>query len=354
MLMTGIYSYNGNDQNAEISLEKNRLAISIKDEYGQPRSVYWYYDAIEKEGYNAFAHTGSPKQVLRPQSSETYGLILQKLEKRKRPGRSFKAAAFLKVLLVLIILAVLFYFYGVPWLAGKMANRFPIEYEKKLGAQMYNAIKGSFQIDEKRTAYVNDFFRQMNIPSNYDIQITVVKSDVANAFAMPGGHIVIYDKVLNGMSSYEELAALLSHEFTHIENRHSLRSIFRQYSSQIFLSLLFGNLDAASSVLVGNADGLKGLSYSRSLETEADENGAALLAQRKIDCQGFVRLFQLLKKETAGAHTPELINSHPNLDNRITHIGELESCRKNVPVRDTALHGAFLRIQTADNVNGQW
>ena len=352
--MTGIYSYNGNDQKAEISLEKNRLAIHIKDEYGQPRSVYWYYDAVEKEGYNAFAHTGTPKQVLRPQSSEAYELILQKVQEQKKPGRRFKGATFLKVLLVLIILGLLFYFYGVPWLAGKMADRFPIGYEKKLGGQMYQAIKGSFEIDEKRTAYANEFFRQMNIPSKYDIQITVVKSDVANAFAMPGGHIVIYDKVLNGMSSYEELAALLSHEFTHIENRHSLRSIFRQYSSQIFLSLLFGNLDAAGSVLVSNADGLKGLSYSRSLETEADENGAALLAQRKIDCQGFVRLFQLLKKETAGIHTPELINSHPNLDNRIRQIGELESCRQNAPVKDTALHGLFLRIQTADDVNGQW
>lgn len=349
--MTATYSYNGNDQKADISLEKNRLAITIKDEYGQPRIVYWYYDAIEKEGYNAFAHTTAPKQVLRPQSSETYELILQKIQKQNRPGRRFKAAAFLKVLLVLILLVLLFYFYGVPWLAGKMANRFPIEYEKKLGDQMYNAIKGSFRIDEKRTAYVNDFFRQMNIPSKYDIQITVVKSDVANAFAMPGGHIVIYDKVLNGMSSYEELAALLSHEFTHIENRHSLRSIFRQYSSQIFLSLLFGNLDAAAAVLVSNADGLKGLSYSRSLETEADENGAALLAQRKIDCQGFVRLFQLLKKETAGIHTPELINSHPNLDNRIKQIGELESCRKNAPAKDTTLHGLFLRMQT---VNSEW
>lgn len=349
--MNGVYSYNGNDQQAVISVEKSRLAINLKDEYGGPRVVYWYYDAVEKEGYNAFAHTGSPKQVLRPVSAETYEAILQKLGKRKSPARAFKAAALLKVLFFLIALGVLFYFYGLPWLAGKMAQRFPIEYEKSLGEQMYKAMKGSFQIDETRTAYVNEFFGKMNIPSKYNIQITVVKSDVANAFAMPGGHIVIYDKVLNGMGSYEELAALLSHEFTHVENRHSLRSIFRQYSSQIFLSLLFGNYDAASSVLVSNADGLKGLSYSRSLETEADENGATLLAQRKIDCGGFVRLFKLLQKESAGSYTPEIINSHPNLDNRIKHIGELQSCRTNTPVKDTVLQGLFLRIQTAD---GQW
>lgn len=342
---SGIYSYDGNEQKAEISLEKNRVAITVRNEYGEPRIVYWYYELMEKEGYNALAYAGTPRQVLRPQSSETYEAIVRKLGKRRSPGRAFRAAALLKVLLFLIVLGVLFYFYGLPWLAGKMADRFPIDYEKRLGGQMYNAMKGSFQIDEKRTAYVNDFFRQMNIPSKYDIRITVVKSDVANAFAMPGGHIVIYDKVLNGMTSYEELAALLAHEFTHIENRHSLRSIFRQYSSKIFLSLLFGNFDAASSVLIGQADGLKGLSYSRSLETEADENGADLLAQRKIDCAGFVRLFQLLKKETSGTSTPEIINSHPNLDKRIRQIGELESCRANMPVKDTVLQGLFLRLQ---------
>lgn len=210
-------------------------------------------------------------------------------------------------------------------------------------------MKGSFTIDKKRTAYLNEFFQQLKFSSKYQIQITVVKSDVVNAFAMPGGHIVVYDKILSGMKSYEQLAALLSHEFTHIENRHTLRNLFRQFSSRIFLALLVGNTDAVSSVLINNADNLKSLSYSRSLETESDENGARLLAERGIDCKGFADLFQLFKKETAGAEPPEFINSHPNLDKRIKNIQELNFCQQRSFTKDSALHTLFLKIQTADN-----
>jgi predicted Zn-dependent protease len=351
---TGYYTYNDVTHQVEITLLKDKLAIVLKDEYGQPRTIYWYYDVISLQGHDTFAHPGPPPQTLRPLSSEIYQQVQQKAQRKKRSIGSRKGLTLLKVLIVLLALALAFYFWAVPWIAGKMANRFPINYEKRMGEQMYQVLKGGFPVDEQRTAYVNEFFKKMNISSRYDIQITVVKSDQANAFAIPGGHIVVYDKVLNGMASYEELAALLSHEFTHIENRHSLRNIFRQVSSKIFLSLLFGNSDAVGSVVIDNADKLKGLSYSRGLESEADENGAELLAARKIDCQGFVKLFELLKKETAGVSTPELVNSHPDLDNRIAGIRELEVCRKNQPTRDTSLHTLFLKIQTAEEPKRGW
>jgi len=342
------YYYGEEHYTTEILLLRSKLSIEIGNA-GEKRTVFWDYYQIKEEGLNHFTYPGVPKQSLRITSNETAQQLSQKLRRDSKPFRSFKAAAFLKVLLFIIATLILFYIFAVPWLAGKMANSFPINYEKKLGDQLYNSMKGSFTIDEKRTASINEFFQQLKIPSKYEIKITVVKSDVINAFAMPGGHIVVYDKLLNGLQSYEQLAALLAHEFTHIENRHTLRNLFRQFSSRIFLSLLFGNTDAVSSVLVNNANNLKSLSYSRSLETESDENGAKLLAERGIDCKGFADLFLLFKKETGGAEPPEFINSHPNLDKRIENIRELSYCTQRSFTTDSALHTLFLKIQTAES-----
>jgi beta-barrel assembly-enhancing protease len=340
------YYYGEEQYTAFVELLKNKLTIQINSN-GEKRTIIWAYDQISEDGLNAFTYPGVPKQSLRIHSSETAQQLAQRAKKRSNSARVYKAATFIRVLLVMIALAVLFYIFGVPWLAGKMANRFPISYEKKLGAQMYNAIKSSFVIDEARSKEMNAFFKGLNIPSNYDIQITVVKNDVANAFAMPGGHIVVYTGILKGMKSYEELAALLSHEFTHVENRHSLKSIFREASSSIFLSLLFGNMEAVSSILISNADNLTNLSYGRELETESDENGARLLAQRNIDCKGFVHLFQLLQREY-GQEPPEYLSSHPNLNKRIKNIQDLDYCKEQTLRKDSTLHTYFLRLQTAE------
>ena len=253
-----------------------------------------------------------------------------------------------RVLIGVLAFLILAYFFAVPWIASLLANRFPVSYEKSIGDQAFNSMKAGFKIDEQRTKYINDFFRQLNIPSKYPVQITVVKDNVMNAFALPGGHIVVYDKIISGMGSYQELAALLSHEFTHIENRHTVRTLFRQLGSKVFLSLILGDASAVGSVIIDNADQLKSLSYSRSLESEADENGVRLLSERKIDCAGFVGLFQMLKKETAGFQTSEWMSSHPDLDKRIKNIQDNILCKNATPQKDSALHHSFMMLKTAD------
>jgi predicted Zn-dependent protease len=133
----------------------------------------------------------------------------------------------------------------------------------------------------------------------------------------------VYSALIEKMESYPELAALLSHEFTHVNNKHSTKSIFRQLGSRIFLSLLFGRLGSVTSVLVNHADNLKSLKYSRGLEKEADVEGLQLLRERKIDPAGFADLFIHLKESSPAAGGPEFLASHPDIDKRIAYIKEV-------------------------------
>jgi predicted Zn-dependent protease len=253
---------------------------------------------------------------------------------------------------IIVFLAVLFaaYFWLIPFLAERLAKRVPVSYEEKLGDGLYDVLKTNFIIDEKKTAYINDFFRELKIPTAYNIRITVVKDEIANAFALPGGNIVVYDQIINDMNNYEDLAALLAHEFTHVNEKHTTRSLFRQLGASVFLSVIIGDVGGISNLLISNADNLKGLNYSRSLEKEADINGIKLLSERKIDCNGFVHLFELLKKESTqqGPQPAEWISSHPDLERRSDYVKKNELFNKNGVEQNEILRTLFLKIKMAD------
>lgn len=357
---SGIYYLQGSEEKpATFLFLKDKLSIGIVDEYGNPRLVYWPYNQVIKEhswkaGRVVFRCDGYPTQFIEVDQKE----FLEKLENIFRyRDRSWlsktlnkNVMGIVKVFTVFLVVLFAAYIWLVPFLAGRLANRVPASYEESLGNGIYNTLKPGFSIDEKKTAYVNSFFSELKIPTKYNIRITVVNENTANAFAIPGGNIVVYDKIIAGMNNYEDLAALLSHEFTHVENKHTTRSLFRQLGSAVFLSVILGDLGSIANVLIRHAGNLKSLNYSRRLEKEADLNGLQILSERKIDCNGFVRLFELLKKETDKTGSPpiEWISSHPNLDKRIEYIKQNDLFNKNGMEVNETLKIIFLKIKTGE------
>ena len=345
METNAIYSFNGEEQAAAISMLKNKLSILLRNN----REVFWYYDQVKRDNVYSFRYAEYPPQLLRLSSSVLADELENRIQKRSNRVNVGKMAPLLKVLIFFFTFLLIAYLFLVPWIASALANRVPVSYEKTIGDQTFNAMKADFALDAKKTAYINEFFSGLKIQSRYDIQIVVVKGDVVNAFALPGGRIVVYDQLLNKLESYPELAALLAHEFTHVENRHTIRTLLRQLGSKVFLSLVLGDATAVGGVIINNADDLKSLSYSRALEKEADDNGARLLADRKIDCNGYLKLFQVLQKETQGDEPHEWINSHPNLDKRMKNIENNPFCKNAVRQMDSTLYKSFLKIKTPES-----
>ena len=351
------YVQGGEEQDATMLLLKDRLSIGLRDEHGNPRIVYWPYDQIIRDNFwkrgQSVVRCGTyPVQTIEVSTREFADKLESIFKEREKSWISRtlnkNVMGIVKVLAVFFALLAAAYIWLIPLLAERLAKKAPVSYEEQLGEEIYNQLKPTFVIDAEKTAHTNDFFRELNIQSAYNIRITVVNENVANAFAMPGGNIIVYDKLLAGMSSYEELAALLSHEFTHVNEKHTTRSLFRKLASSLFLSIILGDLGAVGNVIVNNADDLKGLSYSRKLEKEADTNGLKLLSERKIDCNGFVRLFELLQKEVgpSGDQPREWISSHPDIKKRIDYTRSHELFNKNgVQVNET-LKTLFLKIKT--------
>lgn len=318
--------------------DKN-LSIGFRNDDGSNAMLSW--QLLDIEVYNEFGQQGArikhqqQKGVLFIEGKDAAAHIQELQAELKKPwhkrssGREWarNSALFLGIIGVLVLLYLLI----VPWLSEKMASRVSVKTEQQLGDAVYDAMGYTALEDKEATMLLNDFFTTMKVPTSYNIRISVVNESVVNAFALPGGRIVVYSALLKQISTYPELAALLSHEFTHVNNKHSTKSIFRRLGSKVFLNMLFGRLGSVTSVLINHADDLKSLRYSRGLEKEADLDGLQLLKQRKIDPRGFTDLFEHLKAAAPGDVMPEFLASHPDVDKRIAYVQEQA---KGAPVEE--------------------
>lgn len=235
--------------------------------------------------------------------------------------------------LSLLGLLVAFLIWGVPALADRMAMHFPESYERALGEQLYTKMLQGYQVNDEKTAALNDYLSELNTDLDHPITAAVVTSGEVNAFAIPGGYVVVYEGILDKMEQHEELAALMGHELAHIRNRHSLRAMTRSLSYYMLASVLFGDVSGVAAVLVDNASTLRNLEYSRSLELEADREGLELLRRNELNEQGAILLMERLQ---SGSESEMLafVSTHPNTGDRIKVLNELigeqkQSYKKN-------------------------
>lgn len=349
----GTYSIPGkiNIECTILVFDKN-LSIGYRDEGGTNCTVNWQIDDVEP----GFAASSQQTRLRnrQQQGQELYiegtdaGRFIRSLqEERKKPWykRNGGKEWIRNSILLLGILAVLFaiYLLIVPWLSSSLASKVSAQTERQLGDAVYDAMGLAGQEDTAASYVLNEFFAVMDIETPYEVRITVVKDQVVNAFALPGGRIVVYSALLDQINSYPALAALLSHEFIHVNNKHSTRSIFRRMGSKVFLGLLFGRFGSVTSVLVDHADNLKSLNYSRRLEKEADMGGMDILVQRQIDVRGFVELFRKLEASAPSGRLPEILASHPHISKRIDYI--LQAAGNSLVSENPRLKAIFEKLK---------
>jgi Zn-dependent protease with chaperone function len=326
------YDASGKFFNATIILSSITLSIRYTNHQQEIKDVYWLAENI----VSLDEETTSSVLRYRNRDGKMEQLVIRDPElllALKKHYRQYRFAGGWinqivgstksKILLLASIFILLFlggYFWFVPWLGERLARNISREWEIDMGKAMHQSILDNMKVDSFKTKLANDFYKQLYFDIGYPVSITVIESKEVNAFAVPGGHIVVYSAILNRLRKPEELAALLSHEASHIELRHSLRNIFRSMARKIFLMLIIGNESGLATFMVDNADNLKGLEYSRSLETEADNYGIKLLRSSQIAPSGMLNLMEILKSESKGKEAAEFLNTHPVFKTRMENI----------------------------------
>lgn len=210
------------------------------------------------------------------------------------------------------------YFLLIPYIAERASQKVTPEFEKEIGDNWYESLVSEYTLDTAKTRIVQAFYDKLNYESGYDMRITVVHEPVVNAFAVPGGHIVVFDSIIGLMDAPEQLAGLLAHEASHVELKHSTRAIFRELANNLFISIFFGSSGDISGIIAQHGNQLAGLSYSRNLELEADQHGLTLMGRSHIPLRGMPDLFHKMN-DTMGsdASAPTFLSTHPALEERI-------------------------------------
>jgi len=218
-------------------------------------------------------------------------------------------------------------FHISPFVGEKAVVLVPKEIETKVGEKMYENMTSFVSVDEAKSAKLLEFFQACGFESDYPIRIDYATNDMVNAFAIPGGQIVVFEGILNEMESWEELAALLGHELAHVNQRHSFQQIARSVSSYLLLSVLTGDVAGASSVFLEQASQINEMANSRIHEKEADVVGLDYLRNNSIRPTAMKDLFKRLMdaSEAPGAlaNTMEILSTHPLSSKRIEYIQEI-------------------------------
>jgi predicted Zn-dependent protease len=209
----------------------------------------------------------------------------------------------------------------------------PVQEEIKWGNQFYESILSDKEIDSSATELVKKITEHYSMSNQYPIKVAVVEDTTVNAFAMPGGHIVIYSGILCTMKHPDELFALLGHEATHVNQRHSLQMMLTNLTSSYLLSILTSDFNGLGSTLISNADLLRELGYSRKLEAEADWKGQEIMIQNKVNPAGMTQLMEALQAAYSDNGNWSFLRSHPVTQDRISeskkfsqqHVGSFNS-----------------------------
>ena len=225
---------------------------------------------------------------------------------RHRFGITLSALA-LALMLPLLLIGLFFSQSGR--IAGWVADRISVEQESQLGQQAFQQATRGLRLRQSGADWqaVAAIGKKLTAGSRYSYHWYVAEDPAINAFAVPGGYVVVNSGLIKAADSAEEVAGVLAHEVQHVEQRHTLKSLIQSLGWRGLLSLALG--DVSGGVVASAAANLGELKFSRDLESQADLGGLAALRKAGISPRGMLSFFTKLAKQD-GNGIP-FLSSHP-------------------------------------------
>jgi Zn-dependent protease with chaperone function len=165
--------------------------------------------------------------------------------------------------------------FGIPYVADRLAPYVPMAFEKRIGemadGQIRTFLGGKECTGAAGHAAFKELIEKLRTAGGLEMPLEahVMSHSMANAFALPGGRIYLLDVLLQKARSPDEIAGILAHELGHVHHRDSMRRIIQTGGTSFLFGLLFGDVTGAGAVIfIGRS--MIDASYSRDAERGAD------------------------------------------------------------------------------------
>jgi Zn-dependent protease with chaperone function len=234
-------------------------------------------------------------------------------------------------LVICLVGAVALFELGLPWLAERVAMRLPTGIERRLGDEVLNnldrfALRPSALPPTRQDELIRAFDGlAAGLPDAADDRVLFRDAPAigANAFALPGGAIVVTDQLVKLFDDDREFLAVVAHELGHEQHRHMLRQALQGSAVAVVAALFAGDVSSAGAVVVAVPTFLLDGHYSRGFESEADESAFATLAAHDVSPHWFAAIMQKLQKQAPDESGLAYLSSHPSTAERILRAEHL-------------------------------
>ncbi|MDB5535391.1 MAG: family metallopeptidase [Devosia sp.] len=235
---------------------------------------------------------------------------------------------------VALATVILAYLYGVPLLAARVVNYVPPDWERTMGdtvaTQMEASLKetDNFAIcDPDPNSVANAAIARFGAAalgsgSPFTLDIKVVRTDVANAFALPGGKVYFFSALLDRAESPDEFAGVLAHEIGHVVHRHAMEGLISSAGTGALVGFILGDMTGIS-IAAGLGSTMIDTHFSREAESQADAYAAEVASRMDFQPAGLADLLNRVAEDDDFSKALALFSTHPLTEDRRVHLQAL-------------------------------
>ena len=222
--------------------------------------------------------------------------------------------------------------WGIPLMATALVTLIPLSIDVRIGEQtlvvMDRVLLAPSQLEPARQKSLADrwerYCAKVQCPA-HQLLFRHGKEMGANAFALPGGVMVLTDELVKLAQQDEEVVAVLAHELGHVHGRHGVRMVVQSMGAAAVLLAVTGDFGNVTDLASALPSLLLQTGYSRNMEREAD---AYAIDSLQAACVEPKHLAVMLGKLDAKASETGWLDSHPGTQERMQLFAAARGCHQ--------------------------
>ncbi len=321
MIYQGRYSEGEGFRDVPVTLAPHGVSIESRPGHHD----WWSFEQVRIQKHDAGIRFESDSHALDITDSGFLNALARvnpRVARGQQPETSTEFAVRLGLVVVVLLSVMIGVLWaGIPLMTTALARAVPLSVEEDLGKSTVDTIvPPARRRDDPALSQTLERLVKAVPDSPYKFHLIVFDDPTVNAFAAPGGYIVVCRGLLENTTP-EEAAAVLAHEMQHVLKRHVMRALVRGVSLTAAIALATGDPSGAITQVGGT---LTSLHYQRGDEWNADLEGYHLLKDAGYNPHAMIAMLEKLDKiQGELPRGVQYLSTHPRTKDRIARLRDL-------------------------------